>query len=476
MALAGVTSASAELLGLGQRIGKIKPGYDADLTLWDSDPLSVGATPVQVWIDGQEQFINPVELQKPVTPSLETTVQPVLEKQDTKSSSIVFIGISKIHLPGHKKATELRKNATLIVVGGRIACAGHCEHEISATSEIISLQDGHITPPLTAFGSLLGLEEIAAEDDTSDGSLSQDSFSRAIDGLRFEGKNLDAAYSHGVTKAISAPKFAGTEHKGISAAFRTGVKHSLEKHAIVNPAVALHYTLTSSAKQGKTPTISSAIAELRTKLLSAITSDSSKTDSKNQPEDLALAQVINGTLPLVIEVHSADTIASLILLKSEVETTANNTLNLVLLGGAESHILASELAASNISVILSPLFSYATTWDQRRALTGAPLTNGTAIDVLYKAGVKVAIGVDEDWEARDLFLQAGIVHANSGGEISEMEALGMVSRNIWEILRLKESGDEEEFDEFVVFEGSPLTIGGQLRAVADGRGKVSVWS
>jgi imidazolonepropionase-like amidohydrolase len=52
VALAGVTSASAELLGLGERIGKVKESFDADLALWDSDPLSVGATPVQVWIDG----------------------------------------------------------------------------------------------------------------------------------------------------------------------------------------------------------------------------------------------------------------------------------------------------------------------------------------------------------------------------------------------------------------------------------------
>ena len=471
-------------LGLGERIGKIKAGYDADVTLWDSDPLSIGATPVQVFIDGQKQFKDPVELQKPLTAPLQTSVYPVLNKQDTETSSIVFTGISNIHLPGHE-ATKLHENATLVVANGRIVCAGHCEHVISATSNIVALKDGHITHPLTAFGSLLGLEEIAAEDDTSDGSLSQDTFASAVDGLRFQGKNLIAAYSHGVTKAITAPKFAGSEHKGLSAAFRTGAKHALEKHAIVNSAVALHYTL---VKEGKTPSISSAIAELKSKLLGATTSDSKKEgDEKKplQPEDLALAQVVNGTLPLVIGVHSADTIASLIRLKTEVESALSSaranksssaSINLVLLGGAESHILAPELASANVSVILAPLFSYATTWDQRRALTGAPLTNGTAIDVLYKAGVKVAIGVDEDWEARDLFLQAGIVHANSGGAISESEALAMASTKIYEILGLDDQESKDEFSEFVVFEGSPLTIGGQLRAVADGRGGVSVWS
>src|ERR1700753_3595738 len=38
-ALASVTSAPAELLGLGERIGKVKEGFDADLVVWDADPL-----------------------------------------------------------------------------------------------------------------------------------------------------------------------------------------------------------------------------------------------------------------------------------------------------------------------------------------------------------------------------------------------------------------------------------------------------
>lgn len=45
-ALANVTTAPAEELGLGRRLGKVKPGFDADVAVWDSDPLSIGAAPV----------------------------------------------------------------------------------------------------------------------------------------------------------------------------------------------------------------------------------------------------------------------------------------------------------------------------------------------------------------------------------------------------------------------------------------------
>jgi hypothetical protein len=262
----------------------------------------------------------------------------------------------------------------------------------------------------------------------------------------------------------------------MSAGFRVAAKHALEKDAVFAPHVALHYTLNLEAKRGKTPSISSAIAELKSKLINAI-ADSKKSEDRTD-EDQYLSRVVAGKMPLVIGVHSADTIASLLRLKSEVEsamakqtTSSSAHLRLALLGGAESHLLASELADAKVGVFLAPLFSYATTWDQRRALTGAPLTNGTAIDVLHAAGVKVAIGVDEDWEARDLFLQAGTVLVNGGGKISAKEALGFVQKNVYDILGIEdESGTT--MSEFVVCEGSPLTTQGQIRAVADGRGMV----
>ncbi|KAF2173115.1 hypothetical protein M409DRAFT_49603 [Zasmidium cellare ATCC 36951] len=475
-ALAGVTSASAELLGLGERVGKVKPGFDGDVVLWDSDPLSLGATPLQVFIDGVPQFDARFNLTKPLTPPLEHFEYQDHEQKSTENGKVVLTGVKAIQLPGHEQVLESSTN--VVVASGSITCIGECAAEVSSSNKVIGLENGYIAPSLTAFGSLLGLEEISAEDDTSDGANSQDSFSAAIDGLTFEGKNIEAAYAHGVTKAITAPKFGYSGHKGLSAGFRLGANHALEKNAVFNPTVALHYTLTLSAKQGKTPTLSSAIDDLRTKLLKPL-------HSPKKPSEKSLENVLAGTLPLVIDVHSADTIASLLRLKAEIDAAihANNTLpltttpklNLILFGAAESHLLAPALASANVSVILSPLFSYATTWEQRRALTGAPLTNGTAIDVLHAAGVKVAIGVDEDWEARDLYLQAGIVAANSQGRISEREALGLVSKGIFEVLGLQED-EGSEMAEFVVFEGNPLTTRSRVRAVADGRGGLTVWS
>ena len=204
--------------------------------------------------------------------------------------------------------------------------------------------------------------------------------------------------------------------------------------------------------------------------------------AEKDQETRSLYRVIQGELPLVITVHKADTIVSLLRLKSELDAhlkeaitnKPSSNLRLVLLGAAEAHLLAPELAAANVSVVLAPPFPYGETWDQRRSLTGAPLTNGTAIDVLHAEGVKFALGTAEDWQTRDMYLFSGIAHRNSNGLIGEKEALSLISGNVYDILGLeKAKGDSRE--DWVVFEGHPLEIRSRVVAVADGMGKVDVW-
>jgi hypothetical protein len=52
-ALAAITRNPAEIFGLGGTHGRIAPGQDADLVLWDGDPLEVTTTATQVWIKGR---------------------------------------------------------------------------------------------------------------------------------------------------------------------------------------------------------------------------------------------------------------------------------------------------------------------------------------------------------------------------------------------------------------------------------------
>ena len=55
-ALAMVTINPAKQLGIDNRVGSIEPGKDADLVLYDKNPLSNYAKVQRVWIDGQQYF------------------------------------------------------------------------------------------------------------------------------------------------------------------------------------------------------------------------------------------------------------------------------------------------------------------------------------------------------------------------------------------------------------------------------------
>lgn len=51
--LAAITRVPAQALGVGDRLGRIEPGLEADLALWDGDPLELSTLPRQVWLHGR---------------------------------------------------------------------------------------------------------------------------------------------------------------------------------------------------------------------------------------------------------------------------------------------------------------------------------------------------------------------------------------------------------------------------------------
>ena len=54
-AFAAISSAPAEIMGVGDRYGSLKPGRAGDVVIWDGDPLELYAAPTNVFIDGVEQ-------------------------------------------------------------------------------------------------------------------------------------------------------------------------------------------------------------------------------------------------------------------------------------------------------------------------------------------------------------------------------------------------------------------------------------
>ncbi|CEQ43009.1 SPOSA6832_04872, partial [Sporobolomyces salmonicolor] len=571
VALSAVTTSPARIAGLAHRVGSLQLNHDADVVLWSSHPLSLGATPQQVWIDGVPQLEKPHPLPSPAedeierrngpaSASLPESYDPLREQDDGFDfdgeagegkewvKQVKFVNVKEALLPSKAKERGLVSLAEqegieglfeVIVKEGRVTCLQKtCKSEMSASRRIrvVDLKGGSLLPPFVGFGPALGLTEMISvillffslhsrpsllqltcppgdrsqEKTTTDAPVYDPLFSgelsrtqqkwgpnvavRAVDGISFGGKHLQVAEQSGVGKAVTAPLGNGL-FRGVSVAFRTGAKNVLEPGAILSEDVALHVTIGSLAllcypsppvlpdlvpgtghyKASQTPSISTEIAELRGLLLDGLVSDPTASPASVRPTWPAqnyFARVAKGDLPLVINAWKADVLASLVKLKREIENKGGRPgkLRWIIHGGQEAHLIADELAAAHIGVILSPPRSFPESWDERRALPGPPLTEHAATTILHEAGVKLALGIPEEWMTRTLLFEAAWAQRLSRGHVSRAEAISWISTNLDDLLgSLEEHASSEGEDdkvEFVAFERDPFEFGSRMVAMS----------
>ncbi|KIY48772.1 hypothetical protein FISHEDRAFT_65620 [Fistulina hepatica ATCC 64428] len=456
-ALASVTSTPARILGMDHRIGHVKEGYDADIVLWDSHPLALGATPQQVFIDGIAQLpvgpdglsahvpLKPAAFQSvPRTPNFDAEAQAAVDydglpplEPSSEAGRVVFANVSAIYLRDGAGTNVLPPPGFVVVEKGEVVChGGSCAGSVDGSDAVfVDLQGGMIGPGLVTYGSPLGLEHINGEDSTRDGTLpnrlrnspsaivgGDGALIHAFDGLQYASRDMLIALHAGVTIGVVAPDARGFL-AGLGTAFHTAAPHKLAKGAVVQGITAVHVSLSLSSADS----VSTQIAALRALLLGGGSGELGE----------QFAKVAKGELPLVIEVSSADIMASLIALKAEAEAYNAHIIRMTFAGAQEAHLLASEIAAADVGVILTPARAFPAQWESRRIFAGPPLTHVNTAGVLRAHNVTVALGIEEPWEARNTRLDAAWVSMGLGEEISAGEAWAMVSTNLEKLLGIE---------------------------------------
>ncbi|THH01236.1 hypothetical protein EW145_g6949 [Phellinidium pouzarii] len=467
LALAAVTTTPAQIMGMDHRIGYIKEGYDADLVIWDSHPLALGATPKQVFIDGIAQLTSPHTVQKPEsfqkvpeTPDFSSEVAdaikyeglPPLAPGKSVEGTVVFTNVRSVTVrseegEGVVSAFDAQRDelATIVAQSGKITCSGiknACASFLGTPdAEFVNLKGGAISPGLVSFGSPMGLLEIQGEISTGDGYVydplaksvpnivdGDATLIRAVDGLQFATRDAYLGYRAGVTVGITAP-MSGGFLSGLSTAFGLGSAHKLQKGALVQDIAAVHVSV---GHMGRTPSVSTQIATLRRLLLEV-----GEGEVGSRFKDVA-------DLTLVVEAQSADIISTLLQLKKEVEGNTGTVMKLTITGASEAHLIAKDLGDANVGVVVVPSRPFPYSWEHRRILPGPPLTRDSAISLLLAHNVTVGIGIEEAWSARNTRFDAAWAALEAAGDITKTQALALASSNLEKLLGLEVAAEQAD--------------------------------
>lgn len=352
-ALQAVTSVPAASLEIDDRVGHVRAGYDADIVVWDSHPLSIGATPRQVFIDGVAT-LDPAKVEASSAhvvfahgvdarvgagkPAMRATLAPE-EREELCSVSrdrgmgFVISGITTSFLDefpellaaGDGAAHPARgDNLTMVIADGKVACLGAGADCLAADTELrggrdggnvnsIQLRNGHLSRGLIAVTSSLGIAEISTNPVTGDGivkaaaagstEVDHAKYGVSLGGAGSKSKTFARARLGGVTRAVQAPVTEGGLVVGVSTGMRTGVNSTLLNGGLFQEDVAMHVALGEDAKVN-VGAVSVAIENLRG-LIRAGGKKALKGSGEGDGDEDPWVLVANGSLPLVIKADSS---------------------------------------------------------------------------------------------------------------------------------------------------------------------------
>lgn len=352
-------------------------------------------------------------------------------------------------------------NATIIVDGGSIAAVG-VDIDIPAGAERVDATGKIITPGLFSPLGQLGLSEVDAVAGTNDAIQRGDQFSAAFDVAEaFNPRSLVIAVTRidGVTRAGITPRPGRTDSDGNSSRVLSGlgsVVHLgadsgyLVRHGAV---VVANFGEAGSSVAGGSR--AAAVQILRTALddandyrdnQAAYQRGASRDYSVSGADLDALLTVLDGNAALLFNVNRASDISRVI------ELAAGYDISAIVAGGAEAWMVADELAAAGVPVILDGINNLPADFDRINARLDSAR-------ILLDAGVAVAFGASaQTHNARLLTQSAGIAVANGLSRDQALEAITLTPARILGVGEVTGSIEPGKDADLVVWSTDPLEL------------------
>jgi imidazolonepropionase-like amidohydrolase len=307
--------------------------------------------------------------------------------------------------------TSVIENGTVVIANGRIVSVG--TGAAPSGARVIDAAGKVVSPGFVAVDSGLGLHEISSVRGSVDQSASANTISASFDvsyGLDPWSFTLPVARLGGITRAIVVPAhagssgghehgdsdFAGVGHAGLQSpglfAGTASVIHlAAGTDILVQPRVAMlapfgeaGARVAGGARGAEFIQFKETLAEVRLYARNKAGYDrAALRDLSLSRADLeALIPVVNGTMPLIVTVNRASDIRQVLRLARE------EGVKLILDGAIEGWLVAEEIAAANVPVLVNPIDNLPANLEMR----AARMQNAAA---LHAAGVVIAIKGNE---------------------------------------------------------------------------------
>ena len=320
--------------------------------------------------------------------------------------------------------TSVIENGTVVIRNGKVVSVG--TGAAPAGLRVIDARGKIVTPGFVAVDSGLGGSEVGSVRGSNDLSNNANTLTAAFDlsyGLDPWSFTLPTARLGGVTRAVVTPQhagsggghshddsdFAGAGHGGYqspglfagqAAVIKLGGADILVKPrvAMVAPFGEAGKGVAGGARGAEFVLFKETLAETRLYARNKAAYDrAALRDLSLSRADLeALIPVANGSMPLIVTVNRASDIQQVLRLARE------EGIKIILDGAAEGWLVANEIAAANVPVLLHPLTNLPGNFESR----AARMQNAAALNA---AGVVIAIKGNEGstHRARDIRYNAG---------------------------------------------------------------------
>lgn len=402
-----------------------------------------------------QSAVVPPAAETPADAAPSNEMMPLTRPVASAAPGVVLIRGGTVHTLAQQ---GVLRGGDVLIDGGKISAVG-TGIAPPPGAQVIEANGKPVTPGLMASFTQLGILEIDLERTTNDSTADNDIASAAFDvtdALNPNSTLIAVTRVAGVTRAVVAPNPGPGVFAGQAAAIQLG----LDPNMVVKPRVGMFVLLEprgggSDGRRMVRPVIWAALREQIQDAREYLAkreqfhAPGGGRDQRTVRIDLdALAPVLRGEEPLVAFVDRASDIRQLL------AYTKQQNLKLVIAGGTEAWMVASELAQAQVPVLID---AYQNLPDSFSNL-GATLANAARLD---QAGVKVAFvppSDDPSHNARRVSQIAGNAVAYG---MNYERALAAITRNaaeIWGIADAYGTLESGKDADVVLWDGDPLEV------------------